>query len=350
MPRCTLQQYCCLERPYSSTSDAAVATMKTTAANKLLSIVIVNWKVRELLRECLRSIYGNTALARERYEVVVVDNASDDGSTDMMRQAFPEVKVIENRRNVGFGAANNQAMPCCSGEWILLLNPDTLVRPGAIDRMLEKIQSSPRIAVLGCRLENADGTLQRWTGGAFPNYRNLLGHYFFLDRLLPAAWRPAPLYLDRDAREDLQVGWVSGACMLLRRGMVDGEIFNPQFFMYGEDMELCYRMRKAGHDVVYTPAASIVHFQGESMKQQEGEIMLSSLKGPRQFFLMTHGRGGIRLYDWITLGGFAVRGLLYSAAAFAGVRRMRARAASSWRYAGIVRRLMRADRMPSGDV
>lgn len=311
---------------------------------KLLSIIIVNWRVRELLHDCLQSVFNNTRLARERYEVVVVDNDSGDGSAAMVREAFPDAVLIENSMNLGFGAANNQAMAVCSGEWVLLLNPDTLVPPGAIDRMLDKMLSSPRVAVLGCRLENADGSLQRWTGGAFPDIWNLLCHYFFLDRLLPAAWRPAPLYLDRDVQADQRVGWVSGACMLLRRGAVGEEIFNPRFFMYGEDMELCYRMHQAGHEVLYTPAATIRHFQGESMKQQQGEIMLSSLKGPRQFFLMTHGRGGVRLFDWITLAGFSLRGLLYSASALAGIRRMRERAASSWRYVRIIRQLMRADR------
>lgn len=311
--------------------------------SKLLSIIIVNWKVRDLLRECLLSVFKNIELGHDRYEVVVVDNDSGDNSAAMVASEFPEVTLIANRDNVGFGAANNQAMAYCHGEWILLLNPDTLVPPGAIDRMLKKIQASPRVAVLGCRLENGDGSLQKWTGGAFPTFWNLVTHYFFLDRLLPAAWRPAPLYLDRDLREDAQVGWVSGACMLLRRSAVGEEIFNPHFFMYGEDMELCYRMREAGHHVVYTPAASIVHFQGESMKQQQGEIMLSSLKGPRQFYLMAHGRKHIHLFDRVTLSGFFLRWLLFSLAAPIAGKRMRERAASSWRYTQVIWRLMRAD-------
>lgn len=316
----------------------------SSPSDKLLSIIVVNWKVRDLLCECLRSTFENTRLPRAQYEVVVVDNDSGDGSVEMVASEFPEVTLIANRDNVGFGAANNQAMAHCSGKWILLLNPDTIVPSGAIDRMLEKIQASPDIAVLGCRLENGDGTLQKWTGGAFPTFWNLATHYFFLDRLLPAAWRPAPLYLDHDVQQDVSVGWVSGACMLLRREVVGEEIFSPHFFMYGEDMELCYRMRKAGHEVIYTPAASIIHFQGESMKQQQGEIMLSSLKGPRQFYLMTHGPGTIFLFDWVTLAGFFLRWLLFSIAGLLGKERMRERAESSLRYTQIIRRLMRADK------
>jgi N-acetylglucosaminyl-diphospho-decaprenol L-rhamnosyltransferase len=310
---------------------------------KRLSIIIVNWKVRELLRECLLSLFRNTALPRDQYEVVVIDNDSGDGSVAMIHAEFPEVTAISNNENIGFGAANNQAMEYCKGEWILLLNPDTVVLPGAIDRMLEKIEASPRIAILGCRLQNGDGSLQRWTGGAFPTVWNLASHYFFLDRLLPAAMRPSPLYLDRDATQDVAVDWVSGACMLLRRSVVGDKVFNPHFFMYGEDMELCYRIREAGHDVVYTPAASITHFQGESIKQQKGEIMLSSLKGPRQFYLMTHGRNGIYLFDWVTLCGFVLRWLIFSMGALAGGTGMRERANSSWQYTEIIRRLMKAD-------
>lgn len=312
--------------------------------DKRLSIVIVNWKVRELLRGCIASVFSGTELARDQFELIVVDNNSGDGSATMVESEFPEVTLIANLENVGFGAANNQAMAHCHAPWILLLNPDTVVRPGAIDRMLEKIREAPRIAIVGCRLENGDGSLQKWTGGAFPTFWNLVSHYFFLDRILPAAWRPAPLYLDRDPDGDLSVGWVSGACMLLRRDAVGEEIFSPHFFMYGEDMELCYRMHRAGFEVLYTPAATIVHYQGQSMKQQQGEIMLSSLKGPRQFYLLMHGPATIRLFDWVTLSGFFLRWVLFSLAALAGGARMRERARSSWRYTQIIRNLMQADK------
>ncbi|MBE7421024.1 MAG: hypothetical protein EFKGCFLK_02708 [Rhodocyclaceae bacterium] len=306
-----------------------------------LSVIVVNWKVREMLRGCLASLATGTALGADRMQVVVVDNASNDGSVEMVRTEFPGVTLIENDFNGGFGAANNQALPLCKGEYVLLLNPDTVVLSGAIDRMLEIASANRSIAALGCRLQNGDGTLQKWTGGDFPNVGNLLCHYFFLDRLLPAAWRPAPLYLDRDVRQDLSVGWVSGACMLLRRSALGEHIFDPAFFMYGEDMELCHRLRCQGHEVVYTPAATVIHYQGASMRQQEGDILLSSLKGPRQFYLMKWGSGA-RLYDAITLSGFALRWILYSIVGLAWRRDvMRSRAASSLHYVHIVLRLMR---------
>jgi GT2 family glycosyltransferase len=163
-------------------------------------------------------------------------------------------------------------------------------------------------------LLNADHSLQRWTGGAFPRCWNVANHYLFLDRLLPRSLRPPPLYLDHDPRTDIDVDWVSGACMILRRTMLNDNLFDPAFFMYGEDMELCHRLKTAGHRVVYSPAASIVHYQGASMKQQRGDVLLSSLKGPRQFYRQMRGERALWWFDLLTVSGFALRCCLYTAA------------------------------------
>lgn len=313
---------------------------RTTPA---VSIIVVNWKVRELLRQCLRSIGESTAMHPSECEIVVVDNDSGDGSVEMLRQEYPAVQVVANRSNRGFAAANNQALALCRGEFLLLLNPDTLVQPGAIDTMLEKMRADSSLAVLGCRLLNGDGSLQKWTGGAFPTLGNLVSHYLFLDRIFPASLRPAPLYLDRDVPGDIDVDWVSGACMMLRRSAVTDAIFDPAFFMYAEDMDLCQRMRRTGGRVVYTGAASIVHYQGASMKQQVGEVMLSSIKGPRLFFARTHGTSRVWLYDLVTLVGFTLRWIGYSfAATFVSDGRLRDRSASSRRHMRIAWRLSRS--------
>jgi N-acetylglucosaminyl-diphospho-decaprenol L-rhamnosyltransferase len=254
------------------------------------SIVIVNWNVRDLLRQCLQSVYDAGGLRAEQLQVIVVDNASADGSVEMVRAEFPQVELVANADNLGFGKANNQALPMCRGRHVVLLNPDTKVLDRAIARMVEMMDAEPEIAVLGCRLLNGDGTLQRWTGGAYPRLANLLNHYFFLDRLLPSSMRPMPLYLDHDVNRDIEVDWLCGACMVMRTAELDGKLFNPDYFMYGEDMELCHRLKQAGGKVVYTPRVSIIHYQGESMKQQqEGDVLLSALKGPRQFYRQMRG-------------------------------------------------------------
>ena len=280
-----------------------------------VSIIVVNWNVRDLLRECLRSTLEDGGIAPERLELIVVDNDSHDGSVDMVRAEFPQLPLIANPHNKGFGSANNQALPLCHGRYVLLLNPDTQVLPGALAALVRHMDATPDAAVMGCRLLNADGSLQRWTGGAYPRLANVVNHYFFVDRVLPPSWRPMPLYLDRDVKTDIDVDWVSGAVMILRADRLGGQLFNPHYFMYGEDMELCHRLKTAGGRVVYTPVASIIHYQGESMKQQEASVMLSSLKGPRQFYLHMRGDKGVLLYDLVTIAGFGLRAMLYGLAA-----------------------------------
>jgi N-acetylglucosaminyl-diphospho-decaprenol L-rhamnosyltransferase len=307
----------------------------------IASIIIVNWKVRELLRQCLRSVFEAGGLAPGDYEVFVVDNDSRDGSVEMVAEEFPHVRLLANAKNLGFGAANDQAYALSQGEFVVLLNPDTLVKEGALSTLVERMRARPEVAIMGCRLLNADGSLQKWTGGAFPSIRNLMGHYFFLDRLLPRSMRAAPLYLDRDVAEEMNVGWVCGACLVARREAIGARIFDPAFFMYGEDMELCHRMGREGRGlVVYTPHASIIHYQGESMKQQTGDVLLSSIKGPRQFFSLTRGRRWVWLFDIITMTGFGLRWLLYRAAAVAS-QGAAAKAASSRQYMQLAWRLMR---------
>jgi N-acetylglucosaminyl-diphospho-decaprenol L-rhamnosyltransferase len=280
----------------------------------LVSIIIVNWNVRELLRACLQSVYAQGGLPADAMHVIVVDNASADGSAAMVRSEFSQVELVANADNLGFGRANNQALEHCEAPYVLLLNPDTVVEPGAIAGLVRAMDAAPDVAVIGCRLLNGDGTLQRWTGGAYPRLLNLMNHYFFLDRLLPSAWRPLPLYLDRDVGDDMDVDWVSGACMMLRARALGGRLFNPDYFMYGEDMELCHRLKQAGGRIVYSPKVSIVHYQGESMKKQEGDVLLSSLKGPRQFYLQMRGARALRIYDAVTVAGFALRWWMFRAA------------------------------------
>lgn len=279
-----------------------------------LSIIIVNWNVCDMLHACLRSVFDAGGLAADRMRVIVVDNASGDGSAEMVRAAFPQVLLISNEDNVGFGRANNQALAHCVGPFVLLLNPDTVVENGGIAALVQSMESQPDAVVIGCRLLNADRSLQRWTGGAYPRLLNVATHYLFLDRLLPSAWRPMPLYLDRDVTKDIDVDWVSGAVMLLRADRLDGQLFNPKYFMYGEDMELCHRLKRGGGRVIYTPAVSIIHYQGASMKQQQGDVLLSSLKGPRQFYRQMRGGRGLWLYDFITVAGFGLRWALFGTA------------------------------------
>lgn len=297
-----------------------------------VAVIIVNWKVRDLLRECILSLKTDSGWSWNSFEVVVVDNDSNDGSLQMLAEEFPEVRAIANAQNVGFGAANNQAFAMTSADTIVLLNPDTVVLPGALRQLVEALWSEPSLGAVGCRLLNRDRTLQRWTAGAFPGLCNVTSHYLFIDRLLPRSLRPAPLYLDHDVPEPIDVGWVSGACMALRREAIADTLFDPRFFMYAEDMELCHRLNARGWKVRYDPRMSIVHYQGASLQKQSAEIMLSSLKGPHDFFTHSHGRLQTMVFDAVTVLGFLLRWAINAVAAVFTPEPYRSRARSSRRY------------------
>lgn len=308
-----------------------------------LSIIIVSWNVRDLLRECIRSVQSNLSLPPDEYEIIVVDNASDDGSAEMVRRDFEAVSLIANEKNLGFGVANNQAFRACRGRWVLLLNPDALVVDESITRMLDVLENDPEIGAVGARLTNTDGSRQASSAGSFPTTSNVACHYLFLNRLLPARLLPPALFLARDPETVREVDWVSGACMMLRCAALEGTIFDERFFMYGEDMELCARLRANGWNVVHAPGARVIHYLGGSMKRQSSpKILSTALTGPRTVYLMLHGRRQLFLYDLSIVTGFLLRWGLYRLGAFVGLGNgLGDRARAAKRYAGVAWELMR---------
>jgi N-acetylglucosaminyl-diphospho-decaprenol L-rhamnosyltransferase len=309
----------------------------------LLSIIIVNWRVPELLRACLASIYRETKIHPTLFEIIVVDNNSGDHSVELVRAEFPQVVCIANEVNVGFGRANNQAYQKSRGRFVLLLNPDTLIQHDAIGQTLALMQQRPPVVALGCRLLNGDGSFQRWTGGRFPSLWNVACHYLFLSRLLARLGHHVSVYLTYDVAHDCEVDWLCGAFLMLRRDAIPDPLFDPSYFMYGEDMDVCYRLKQAGGTILYTPAASIIHYQGASMSKQQGDILLTSLKGVRMFYRKTHGSGKLWLFDSLTVAGFGLRWCAYSIGArFSGNASFTAKAASSHQYLTIALQLIKS--------
>lgn len=322
-----------------------IPVVENDRMNRDIAVIVVNWKVRDLLRECLCSVYKDSGLTRGAYEVIVVDNDSGDGSVEMMKAEFPQARLIANGDNVGFGAANNQAFALTSASTIILLNPDTVVKDAALAKMAAVLEDDPAVGIVGCELRNRDGSLQRWTAGAFPTLANAAFHYLFLNRLAPQGLRPATLYLEQSSAHFLEVDWVSGACMAIRRAALDDRLFDRRFFMYAEDMELCYRLKGNGWKILYDPRASIIHYQGASMQQQSAEIMLSSLKCPRHFFEILHGPRAARVFDKIVVAGFFLRWAINSLAAKVfGRSALSVRARASHRYLQLALRVMRESR------
>ncbi len=277
-----------------------------------LSIIIVNWNVKELLAECLASIARETKIPRNAYEVLVVDNASEDGSVEAIRKKFPEVRLIANDKNLGFGAGCNVGYSQSQGKFIMLLNPDTEIKERGIDRMLSKFEENSNAGVMGFRLMNKDGSFQRASGGALPSLGNMAWNYLFLNKLFPASWAPAALYLEGDPQGTSEVGWVSGASMFVRREAVGEKIFDESFFIFGEDMDLCDRVRAGGWKVFYSSDVSVFHYHGSSYEKQSAtEVMEMAIKGPRLFFKKYHSKAAVVFYDLILLVAYLIRWPLY---------------------------------------
>lgn len=223
-----------------------------------LTIAIVHYRTRDLLVSCLRAIEAFPPIIP--YEVMVVDNYSNDGTVNVIRNDFPKVTLIENADNRGFGRAVNQAFAQSKGEFFLLLNPDISLCDGAIQHLLDAIRSNPCVGLCAPRLINPDGTLQYscrryYTFGAIILRRTILGRLFPNHKAVRSH-----LMADWDHSTTREVDWVLGAAFMLRREAIpDGKVMDERFFLYFEDVDLCLRMRKAGWKVMYYPDAVMVH-------------------------------------------------------------------------------------------
>lgn len=226
-----------------------------------LSVVIVNWNVRELLKECLASLV-------EAKEVIVVDNASTDGSGQMVRELFPHVKLISNQSNTGFPRANNQGIRASQGRYVLLLNPDTQVLNDALSAMVTHMDAYPRVGVLGPQLLNSDGTVQS-SRRRFPTLATAFVESTILQRYLPHSSLLQRYYCEDIPPNTIQeVDWVTGACMTVRRETIDEVgLLDEDYFMYSEELDWCFRIKKAGWKIVYLPSARVVHHYGQSSEK-----------------------------------------------------------------------------------
>lgn len=227
-----------------------------------ISIIVVNFNAEKLLKECLESLYRETQ--DTSFDVWVVDNNSRDDSVRMVREDFPEVNRIENDDNLGFSKANNQAITGSASDYILLLNPDTVVRDRAIDRMVAFMDAHPDVGISGCRVLNKDGSLQPACRRSVPTPKVAFYHLSGLSKLFPNSMIMAKYnltYLDPDQSHEVDA--VSGAFLLIRRAVVDQiGLLDEVFFIYGEDVDWCVRAKNAGWKVMYHPEAEILHYKG----------------------------------------------------------------------------------------
>lgn len=266
-----------------------------------------------MLRACLDSVRQHVDLDATDFEVHVVDNNSEDGSAEMVAREFPEFNLIANVENLGFGRANNQAYEHCTGRYVLLLNPDTELRQGSFAGLLQVLEENKDVGIVGPKLVGNDGSFQRESGGALPTIYNVAWHYLCLNQLLPVTWAPRPTFFTHDPGSTIDVGWVSGAAMLMRPQAVGEQIFNEQFFMYGEDLELCDRMHRTGWRVMYTSRSTVMHHLRQSLsKQTSAEMLATAVTGNRAYFRIRHGRWKTCLHDLILSIGYSIRWLSFA--------------------------------------
>jgi GT2 family glycosyltransferase len=271
-----------------------------------LSVVIVSFNARDYLQRCLGSLFEHTAGIT--YEAIVVDNASWDGSAQMVESDFPQVALVRCPANQGFAAACNRGVGQASGEFILLLNPDTEIADNAFAPMVAHCRQQPQIGILGPRLLNSDGSLQL-SCRRFPSHlTGLFNRQSILTRLFPDN-RFSTRYLMSDWNHDsiAEVDWLSGACMLLRRQMLD-EIgpLDEGFFMYIEDVDICYRAHQGGYRVVYFPQAVVTHHIGRSSDTLPNRSILQWHRSMWRYY-RKHMRTNL-VVDALTLAGIGARG------------------------------------------
>jgi GT2 family glycosyltransferase len=233
----------------------------------LVSAIVVSFNVRDLLMDCLRAFY---ACSDVPVEAVVVDNASVDGSPEMVAREFPEAKLLRLPGNVGFGRANNAGLQHTEGRFVLLLNPDVTVMPGCVGRLADFLLVRPDVGAVGPRLQRPDGGLDPAARRGFPTPSAALYRFSGLSRLFPDSRRFNRHNLGHlPPTEPHEIDAGSAACLMVRRSAIDRVgFFDPDYFMYGEDLDLCYRLKTGGWKVFYLPTARAVHLKGASTQQE----------------------------------------------------------------------------------
>ena len=275
-----------------------------------LSVVIVSYNTRELLLQTLRSVYQASHSCS--FEVFVVDNASSDGSAEETAGLFPDVRVIRNAENRGFAHANNQAIEAATGRYVLLLNSDTVVLDDTFDMMIEFLDAHPQVGAAGCKVIKPDGTLDLACRRSFPTPMNSLYQALKLDKLRPKSPRFASYNLTYlDENDIYPVDCLVGAFMMVRRAAIERVgMLDDRFFMYGEDIDWCYRIKQAGWEIWYYPKTTIIHYKGASSRKQKVRMILEFHRAMYLYYAKHHAEHTFFVINGLIYLGIAVRCLM----------------------------------------
>jgi N-acetylglucosaminyl-diphospho-decaprenol L-rhamnosyltransferase len=303
-------------------------------SKKMLSIIIVNWNTEEFLAKCLLSIKNYPPSCK--YEIWVVDNASTDKSCDFVRNEFPEISLIENKENLGFARANNQVVPLITGRYVLLLNPDTIVKPFALDRLMTFLDTHPETGAVGARLLNPDGTLQE-SCYPFPTLLREIWRLFHLDHFLAYGIYDMSKW---DRKVPRKVDVIKGACLMVHQEIVNTiGLFDNDYFMYSEEVDFCYRLKKAGWLLNWVPEAEVIHFEGQSTQQASEKMFLQLYKGKLLFFQKHHGWLATQIYRIILIIATLCRLLISPFAWFETPKRRQKHLEQTTNYFNLLKKL-----------
>ena len=300
-----------------------------------LSIIIVSWRSKDYVRQCLKSIDANTS--KLSLEIFVVDNASFDGCEEMIANEFPSVLFIQLEKNIGFAGANNLAFSGSKGRNTLFLNPDTKIQERAIERLVAELESHADAGLIGAHLLNADLTMQTTCVTAFPGILNQSFNLERLRRTFPRwkIWGMRPLF--DTVKVPVPVEVISGACMLGRREVIESVgAFSTDYFMYAEDMDLCVKIHQAGWHIYYVPDAKIIHYGGcsSSFRKESNFSNIVLRKSIFRFFEIHRGRLYANCYRLsavlISMLRILVLAAIFPLLALSAERQSLTRAMSKW--------------------
>jgi N-acetylglucosaminyl-diphospho-decaprenol L-rhamnosyltransferase len=268
-----------------------------------VSVVVVTYDALPWIERCLESVAG--------HERIVVDHGSTDGTLELLRERFPDVRVVE-QENKGLGAGSNAGMRVASGDYFLLLNSDAWAVGDAVERLVEFAVTNPAAAVVGPRLSNPDGSLQRSVRG-FPTLWRLATEYFFLRKLAPRSRAVNAFYGAGFAHDRVvEAEFLMGACLLVRREAADTVgLFDEDFFMFSEETDWCYRFRQAGWKVLFYPGAEFVHVGGATTRRTWGPMFREQVRGHVRFLAKHRGRREAERARRLLLVSLRLRGLVF---------------------------------------
>jgi len=257
---------------------------RETEGEEMLSIIIVNWNVKEYLEKCLESIPEIPD-----YEIIVVDNASKDGSCEMVKAKFPKVKLIASEKNLGFAAGNNLGLKSATGDFLLFLNPDTIILADAIEKLLGFLISRPKAGAVAPRLVYPDKSLQP-SCLSFPTLGAMFARTIFLEGIWPS--NPITkkyLMKDFDYGHEAQIDQPMGACIMVKKEVLDKVgIFDEHNFMFFDEVDLCHRIKKAGFEIWFTPSAEIVHHLSKSVNKWGTFNLSKNWTKSRNYYFSKH--------------------------------------------------------------